>query len=125
MLAVGCLDGARHPRGGRIDPADAWALQAALADARRIDPEASLNHVVPLGPVAKGLDGPEVSSVPSCLRPTRPGPVVQAVIDTGITAEVRTDLWLTGIDRSTANATRSTCSGAIASWTSARGTARS
>jgi subtilisin family serine protease len=106
VLAVECLDGRvtrlvlRRP-----DPADAWALQAALADARRVDPEASLNYVMPLGPVAKGLDGPEVSSVPSTyLPPTRPGPVVPvAVIDTGITAEARTDGWLTGIDRSTAN----------------------
>jgi subtilisin family serine protease len=106
VLAVDCLEG-RVTRLvlRRSDPADAWALQAALADARRIDPEASLNHVMPLGPVAKGLDGPEVSSVPSTyVPPNRPGPVVPvAVIDTGITAEVRTDGWLTGIDRSTAN----------------------
>jgi hypothetical protein len=62
---------------------------------------ASLNHVAPTGAVWKGLGGPERSEGPGPTRPpAREGqPVRVAVIDTGITAEQRTDGWLTDVAR--------------------------
>jgi hypothetical protein len=62
---------------------------------------ASLNHVAPTGAVWKGLGGPEPSAGPGPVRPaTRDGqPVQVAVIDTGITAQQRTDGWLSDVVR--------------------------
>jgi hypothetical protein len=74
---------------------------------------ASVNHVTPLGPVAKGLGGPEPSEgarpfptkVPWSGNPqTDEGGhhsdrVVVAMVDTGIAAEIRSDHWLANVRR--------------------------
>lgn len=63
---------------------------------------ASVNYVTPMGPVIKGLGGPELSAAQR--TPARPpagggDPVRVAVIDTGIAAKERSDGWLTGLVR--------------------------
>jgi subtilisin family serine protease len=63
---------------------------------------ASVNHITPLGPIVKGLGGPEPSAgarpfpgaVQSATRAMR-----VAVIDTGIDATRRNDGWLTAVPR--------------------------
>jgi subtilisin family serine protease len=102
---VGCLDGrvtriVLKPARGEQD-----ALAKALRAAREVDPRASLNHLTPLGPIAKGRFGPELSGVPSKykVREESGSTVPVAVIDTGITAERRTDGWLDGIARTPDN----------------------
>ena len=62
----------------------------------------SVNYVTPMGPVIKGLGGPELSSARR--NPVRPpggpgDPVRVAVIDTGIAAQERSDGWLSGLVR--------------------------
>lgn len=69
---------------------------------RAYSANASVNYVLPMSVVAKGLGGPERST--AVQRPTRqaPGegtPVRVAVIDTGIPAKERGDGWLTGLVR--------------------------
>ena len=64
--------------------------------------QASVNHITPLGPVIKGRGGPENTGAvlpypPSCAGPAGERPVRIAIIDTGITAEQRTDGWLHGL----------------------------
>ena len=108
---VDCLEG----RVVRLAHGDVGATR--LDDLARILREhgvpASVNHVTPLGPVAKGLGGPEPSdgarpfptTVPSSGNPGtdegghRPDRVVVAMIDTGIAAEIRSDHWLAGVRR--------------------------
>lgn len=73
---------------------------AAALRSRGVD--VSVNHVTPMGPVAKGLGGPEPSAAQH--RPRRPeadqqGAVRVAVIDTGIAKAPRDDGWLTGLVR--------------------------
>jgi hypothetical protein len=65
---------------------------------------ASANHVTPLGPVAKGLGGPEPSHGARPFprhagRRRGPNRAVVALVDTGIAAEVRSDHWLAGLRR--------------------------
>jgi subtilisin family serine protease len=96
---VDCLEG----RVVRLAHRDVGAMR--LDDIARILREhgvpASVNHVTPLGPVLKGLGGPEPS------EGARPFPgtghhsdrVVVALIDTGIAAEVRSDHWLANVRR--------------------------
>lgn len=60
----------------------------------------SPNYVTPMGPVMKGLGGPEPSAAGEV--PTRPPagdgtPVRVAVLDTGIAEAERSDGWLTGL----------------------------
>jgi hypothetical protein len=58
---------------------------------------ASLNHLTPLGPWAKGQGGPEPTTGDVADAPTAAdGPVV-AVIDTGINVDGRKDHWLAGL----------------------------
>lgn len=64
--------------------------------------QASVNHITPLGPVVKGRGGPENTSAklrhpPSYAGKAAGAPVRIAIIDTGITAEQRTDGWLRGL----------------------------
>jgi hypothetical protein len=62
----------------------------------------SLNHITPLGPIVKGLGGPEPSAgsrqFPDGAR-SAPDAVRVAVIDTGIDATRRSDGWLAGVPR--------------------------
>jgi subtilisin family serine protease len=67
---------------------------------------ASVNHITPLGPIAKGLGGPEPSngSRPFPGNPEQAsGAVTVAVIDTGITASRRGDSWLADVPRHAGN----------------------
>jgi len=64
--------------------------------------QASVNHLTPLGPVWKGVSGPEntagaVDYPPSFAGQATGPPVKLAVIDTGVTAQPRSDGWLTGL----------------------------
>lgn len=63
---------------------------------------ASVNHITPLGPIVKGLGGPEPSAgarpFPDGVRP-EDGAIRVAVIDTGIDATHRNDGWLAGVPR--------------------------
>ncbi|MDQ3424079.1 MAG: S8 family serine peptidase [Actinomycetota bacterium] len=62
--------------------------------------QASVNHITPLGPVMKGLAGPENTTVSLPAPTVGTGSSVRvAVIDTGVTAEQRTDGWLAGLAR--------------------------
>jgi hypothetical protein len=68
---------------------------------------ASVNHVAPLAPIAKGLGGPEPTRVKAGWAPdprTRGAAAVAvAVIDTGIAHQKRTDGWLTSVKRTRDN----------------------
>jgi subtilisin family serine protease len=70
---------------------------------RRRGFSASVNHVVPLGPVGKGIGGAEPVARLGPFPQSEPSgsgkPVRVGVIDCGITAEIRSDGWLTGIPR--------------------------
>jgi subtilisin family serine protease len=74
---------------------------------------ASVNHITPLGPIAKGLGGPELSKgtrqfpadaqqEPGADAQQEQGAVTVAVIDTGI-APPRDDHWLAGVPRDPEN----------------------
>jgi hypothetical protein len=66
--------------------------------------EVSVNHIPPLGPIGKGLGGPEPTRAKLEFQQPAPGerlPV--AIIDTGITPERRTDEWLQSIQRTAGN----------------------
>ncbi|HEX6674176.1 MAG TPA: S8/S53 family peptidase [Actinomycetes bacterium] len=108
---VDCLEG----RVVRLSHQGVTAMR--LDDLARILREhgvpASVNHVTPLGPVAKGLGGPEPSDGARPFPSTVPGSgnpgtgegghrtdrVVVATVDTGITAEIRSDHWLANVAR--------------------------
>lgn len=72
---------------------------------RRSGHQVSVNYVIPLGPVMKGMHGPEPTQgarpYPPDVAPagTTTAPVQVAVIDTGVTAEQRTDGWLQHVAR--------------------------
>jgi subtilisin family serine protease len=63
---------------------------------------ASVNHITPLGPIGKGLGGPEPSAgarpFPGGAQADLGG-VRVAIIDTGIAATRRNDRWLTSVSR--------------------------
>ncbi len=71
-------------------------LLAVVAQLRAEGRAASVNHITPLAPVAKGLGGPEPSAATRAFARTRSAkaPTRVAVIDTGVAAEKRTDGWL-------------------------------
>ena len=87
----------------RLDPAKRATVAASeattdlLSTLRAAGVLAEHSYVVPLGMIRKAQGGPEPSSWTQT-RPTDPagGPSV-AVIDTGISTEVRSDGWLTGL----------------------------
>ncbi len=69
---------------------------------RREGIAASVNHITPLGPIAKGLGGPEPSAgarpFPQSIQ-TQSRQVKVAVIDTGIVEGPRSDGWLNSVPR--------------------------
>lgn len=79
-------------------------LEAVARQLRtRLSVRASVDHIVPLGPVDKGLGGPEPvdlepGHLPAPGSATEGAPVV-AVIDSGIAAEERKDRWLDDVER--------------------------
>lgn len=82
---------------------DAATLDDVTRQLRSQGLHASANHVVALDPVMKGLGGaePAVGLGPFAGYQPRPAgePVTVGVIDCGITAEIRSDGWLTAIPR--------------------------
>ena len=90
----------------RLSDPDAELTVDQLTDVARFirttGHQASVNHITPLGPVMKGRGGPEPTSV-TLSFPAAPttgnAPVPIALIDTGVTAEQRTDGWLAGLVR--------------------------
>jgi thermitase len=105
------------PRGSSVYMSvSAKTVGELAADAQRLQEvygvPASLDYVVPLGHVVKGDDFPEPASTHPCgyppeqLQPPPSGtgtPVRIAVIDTGITGELRLDGWLNDILRGPAD----------------------
>jgi thermitase len=82
----------------------ARSLETLRSDAKRLRDEkqimASVNSIVPLGYVIKGNSYPGHTVAPSTFAASGGGaPVRVAVIDTGLTAEPRTDAWDTGLVR--------------------------
>lgn len=96
--------GIRTPDGDRavlrldVDRRDRDSIPDIVTRIRECGADAAANHVVLLAGLIKGAGGPEPSA---CARPfpgtsypqNSPGPVV-AVLDTGVSAEVRTDGYL-------------------------------
>lgn len=75
-----------------------------LEDAKRIRREpgvtANVNPIVPLGYVIKGNDYPGLTTVTETFSPATGGaPVRVAIVDTGRTAENRSDGWFTNVVR--------------------------
>jgi hypothetical protein len=80
-------------------------LQDRARAVRAAGVEASVNHITPLGPVAKGLGGPEPSIGGGPFAPDRDAPpaaVTVAVVDTGIDTP-RGDGWLVDVPRTNDN----------------------
>jgi subtilisin family serine protease len=97
--------GAGHPQGRLlrvVTPGIAGSDLVALAGELRAGGLAvSPHYVTPTGVVWKGLASPQPSAGPG---PSRPAPaggsrVQVALVDTGITAEVRSDEWLADVGR--------------------------
>lgn len=98
---VACLDGRLLRL--RADGVPGERLDEIARFVRGHGHEASVNHIAPLAPFIKGQGGPE----PTAPLPTFPpafeaglttGRAVRvAVVDTGLTAEHRTDRWLDGV----------------------------
>jgi len=107
QVPVACLDGRvvrlvnRQVGVGRLE------VIARLLQGQGV--RASVNHITPLGPVAKGLGGPEPSKgarpFPGKLEQA-PGAITVAVIDTGIAESPRGDRWLAGVPRDPDNVDR-------------------
>jgi subtilisin family serine protease len=107
QVPVACLDGRvvrlvnRQIGVGRLE------VIARLLQRQGV--RASVNHMTPLGPVAKGLGGPEPSNgarpFPASVQQA-PGAVTVAVIDTGIAEPTRGDNWLAGVPRDSDNVDR-------------------
>lgn len=98
---VDCLD-------GRVVRLSNSAIPAARLDniarlLRREGLTASVNHICPLGPVAKGRGGPEPAEVRrepvTAKAGARGDALIVAVVDTGISAEMRSDGWLAAVPR--------------------------
>lgn len=88
------------PRG--VDRMTGRAADVLAAIKRHAAP-VTFNHITPLGIVMKGAGGPGPSVAGGHSFPPVPVgvPTPVAVIDTGITAEVRGDGWLAGIHKTT------------------------
>jgi Subtilase family len=82
---------------------DGHTLDDLARQLRQRGLSASVDHVVPLGPVIKGIGGAEPAAglgpFPEYGLRCGGEPVRIGVIDCGIAAEIRSDGWLTGIPR--------------------------
>ena len=82
------------------DDPSADELDDTVAELRLRGFAASQNQVLPCNPVIKNLGGPALTTPLDPFVPTPvPGAPHVAVIDTGITAQTRTDGWLTDVPR--------------------------
>jgi subtilisin family serine protease len=94
-------------RGGDTD---ARGLNDVASLLRRRHGPATVNHLVPLGPVGKGMAGPKPADglppfpppAPARKEPTSPRTVV-AIVDTGIDERMRGDDWLASVHRHDGN----------------------
>jgi hypothetical protein len=81
----------------------ASTLDAVARRLRGLGHSASVDHVMPLAPVIKGIGGAKPAVGPGPFTGYRPRPagkpVTVGVIDCGITAEIRSDGWLNAIPR--------------------------
>jgi hypothetical protein len=85
---------------------DVQELQDRARALRAAGVEASVNHITPLGPVAKGLGGPEPSIGGDPFPPNleaSPAAETIAIVDTGIDDTRRRDGWLVDVPRTTDN----------------------
>jgi hypothetical protein len=105
---VECLDGRvrrlrQHERERRTERLDATRLDDVARLLRREGVSASVNHITPLGPIAKGLGGPEPSAGLPPFRASaetrKSTPIKVALVDTGIADRVRDDGWLASVPR--------------------------
>ena len=74
----------------------------ATKSKRSLGHAAAVNNVTPTGPVSKAIGGPEPTVPPPGSTPDGPCPGTPcqvAVIDTGITPELRADGWLAAVPR--------------------------
>jgi hypothetical protein len=95
--AVSCLDGrVTRLRNPELDPQRLNDIARLL---RQRGFSASVNHIAPLGPVGKGLGGPEPSDGRLVFPGEQVGGVQVAVIDTGIAQRRRPDGWLAAVPR--------------------------
>lgn len=91
-VPVDCLDG-RVVR--LVNPAvDVDQLSSVARQLHQLGHPGSVNHVTPLGAIIKGLGGPAPSVGGPPFTAGAGSGMQVAVIDTGITAEVRADGWL-------------------------------
>jgi Subtilase family len=100
QMPVACLDGRVVRLVNRQVGVGTLEVIARLLQGQGV--RASVNHITPLGPIAKGLGGPEPSKGArpfsgSVEQP--PEGVKVAVIDTGIAESLRGDRWLAGVPR--------------------------
>jgi subtilisin family serine protease len=107
QVPVACLDGRVVQLVNRQIGVGRLEVIARLLQRQGV--RASVNHITPLGPVAKGLGGPEPSKgtrqFPAHAQ-QEPGAVTVAVIDNGIAAPRRDDDWLAGVARDPDNLDR-------------------
>lgn len=106
---LGCTDlESRLVRLVSKEATTAQHLDDTVAELRARGHSASLTHITPLAPVVKVLSGIPVPTIgtfddyPTYGNGEGTGARV-AVIDTGIDARLRTDGWLTGVERTAAN----------------------
>lgn len=106
QVPVACLDGRVVQLVNRQIGVGRLEVIARLLQRQGV--RASVNHITPLGPVAKGLGGPEPSKgtrpFPAHAQ-QEPGAVTVAIIDNGIAAPRRDD-WLAGVARDSDNLDR-------------------
>jgi hypothetical protein len=107
QMPVACLNGRVVRLVNRQVGVETLEVIARLLQGQGL--RASVNHITPLGPVAKGLGGPEPSHgarpFPGHVEQV-PGAVKVAVIDTGIAESPRGDQWLAGVPRDPDNVDR-------------------
>jgi subtilisin family serine protease len=107
QLPVACLDGRVVRLVNRQVGVRRLEVIARLLQGQGV--RASVNHITPLGPIAKGLGGPEPSKgarpYPANVQQAA-GAIRVAVIDTGIAEPTRGDHWLAGVPRDSDNVDR-------------------
>jgi subtilisin family serine protease len=104
QMPVACLDGRVVRLVNRQVGVGTLEVIARLLQDQGV--RASVNHITPLGPVAKGLGGPEPSKgarpFPAAVEQA-PGAVTVAIVDSGIAGSPRGDRWLAGVPRDADN----------------------
>ncbi|GAA4704099.1 hypothetical protein GCM10023215_49670 [Pseudonocardia yuanmonensis] len=105
LMSLGfAADRAGTVLGGRVavvralEPVPPERLDETLLVLQARGVQASLNHLTPLGPWAKGQGGPEPTEGGVRWEPDAvDGPPLVAVVDTGVSVAERQDKWLAGL----------------------------